>query len=172
MYSCMTGGSQTRNRGCDETDADRGIGVSTDGESIRVVLDGAVHELTRDRARRLQDRLEDAMTHEREFLHTVGRHREDGTYVVSRRCADSTGNRKVFGNFTQLRRLFERLPGEFTADEVTRTGITGSRRHMLVRHFAEHPTFECQIVSRNPLTVRKTDPGSGEPAEADSATAD
>src|SRR6056297_1128359 len=113
------------------------------------------------------------MTRKQEFLHTAGEHREDGKYVVSRRSADSAGNTKVFEDFTNLRRLYQRLPSEFTADEVSRTGITGSRRHMLVRHFAEHPAFECSITTRNPLTVRKTKPNTEQGAgESDSATAD
>ncbi|MFB6179651.1 MAG: hypothetical protein ABEI77_08010 [Halorientalis sp.] len=114
------------------------------------------------------------MTEKREFLHTAGEHREDGKYVVSRRSADSAGNTKVFADFSNLRRLFERLPSEFTAEEISRTGITGSRRHMLVRHFAEHPAFDCTITTRNPLTVRKT-PASveqGAAGDSDSATAD
>jgi len=27
---------------------------------------------------------------------------------------------------------------------------------MLVRHFAEHPAFDCTIASRNPLAAEKT----------------
>jgi hypothetical protein len=53
---------------------------------------------------------------------------------------------------------------------VSRTGITGSRRHMLVRHFAEHPAFDCRITRRNPLTVEKSDPRRG--PEAMTAEAD
>lgn len=75
---------------------------------------------------------------------------------MSRRGADSSGNAKVFNSFDNLRRLYKRLPDEFAAKDVERTGITGSRRHMLIRHFAEHPAFDCRITSRNPLTVRKT----------------
>nr|WP_276282084.1 hypothetical protein [Halorussus sp. DT72] len=62
----------------------------------------------------------------------------------------------MFESFEALRRMFDRLPVEFTADDVGRTGITGSRRHMLVRHFAEHPAFDCDITRRNPLTAEKT----------------
>nr|WP_254267727.1 hypothetical protein [Halorussus aquaticus] len=62
----------------------------------------------------------------------------------------------MFESFEVLRRMFDRLPDEFTADDVGRTGITGSRRHMLVRHFAEHPAFDCGITRRNPLTAEKT----------------
>ena len=89
-------------------------------------------------------------------------YREDGSYVVSRRGADSAGNAKVFESFEHLRRLYGRLPDEFAAEDVGRAAITGSRRHMLVRHFAEHPEFDCTIASRNPLAVEKCE---GEPAE-------
>jgi hypothetical protein len=62
----------------------------------------------------------------------------------------------VFRDFDALVRLYERLPAEFDAEDVSRTGITGSRRHMLVRHVAEHPAFDCEITSRSPLRARKT----------------
>lgn len=104
------------------------------------------------------------MTDRTEFFRTAGEHREDGSYVVSRRGADSAGHRKVFESFEHLRRLYGRLPAEFTAEEVGRSGLTGGRRHMLVRHFAEHPAFDCQLVSRQPLTVRKTEPAAGKTA--------
>jgi len=74
---------------------------------------------------------------------------------VARRGADSDGNAKVFESFAALEGLFERLPDEFAADDVGGEGITGSRRHMVVRHLAEHPAFDCELVSRSPLTVRK-----------------
>jgi len=153
---------------------DTGVGVSTDGESIQITIDGQTHELSREAAREMQSAIGDAMTQKREFLHTAGEHREDGKYVVSRRSADSAGNTKVFEDFGNLERLFERLPAEFTADEVSRSGITGSRRHMLVRHFAEHPAFDCAIAHRNPLTVEKTASGvdQGTEGDPDSATAD
>jgi hypothetical protein len=48
----------------------------------------------------------------------VGVHRDDGSYVVERRGADSAGHRKVFGGFDEFRRLFDRLPVEFTAEDV------------------------------------------------------
>ena len=140
-----------------------------DGESIVLAVDGRAHELTSDEAADLQDAVGDALTQRREFFRTEGVHREDGTYEVARRGADSSGNSKVFDSFGALRRLFDRLPREFAADDVDRTGITGSRRHMLVRHFAEHPEFECAIARRNPLTAEKT----GEPARAnETATSD
>jgi hypothetical protein len=154
------------------TESDSGVRVSTDGESICVSIGGEEHELSREAARELQDAIGDAMTYKREFLHTAGEHREDGKYVVSRRSADSAGNTKVFDDFDQMRRLYTRLPEEFGADEVSRTGITGSRRHMLVRHFAEHPAFDCTIARRNPLTVEKAEPSPEPEGEPESATAD
>jgi len=130
--------------------------VQRDGESIVLAVDGHDYELSRDEATDLQEAVGDALTRRREFFRTAGVHREDGTYEVARRGADSAGNSKVFERFEDLRRLFDRLPAEFSADDVSRTGITGSRRHMLVRHFAEHPAFDCEITRRNPLTAEKT----------------
>lgn len=130
-------------------------------------MDGSTHELSRHDARQLQEAVGDALVERREFFRTAGEHREDGSYVVARRGADSSGNAKVFDSFERLRRLYERLPHRFTADEVGRTGITGSRRHMLVRHFAEHPAFDCRIERRNPLTVAKNGSRGGEEVTAD-----
>lgn len=113
-------------------------------------------ELSRADAVELRDRLAEAVVADREFFRTAGRHREDGSYEVRRRGADSAGNAKVFRDFDALVRLYDRLPEEFDADDVSRTGITGSRRHMLVRHVAEHPAFDCEIANRSPLRVRKT----------------
>ena len=126
-----------------------------------MTIDGQRHELSRDTATELSGAITDALVSREEFFRTAGEHREDGTYVVSRRGADSAGNRKVFTSFEELRRLYRRLPEEFSADDVGRTGITGSRRHMLVRHFAEHPAFDCRTISRNPLQAVKTEPISG-----------
>ncbi len=61
----------------------------------------------------------------------------------------------MFTSFDELRRLYDRLPTNFTAEDIGRTGITGSRRHMIIRHFGEHPAFDCRISSRNPLTGEK-----------------
>jgi len=97
------------------------------------------------------------VTETREFFRTAGTYREDGSYEVSRRGADSAGNAKVFDSFDALRRLYGRLPDTFSADDVEHTGITGSRRHMLVRHFAEHPAFDCDIETRSPLAASKAD---------------
>lgn len=149
-------------------DRDTEKGVTAMGDRIRVEVDGVTHELTREEATELRGKIDDALTTRREFLHTAGEYRDDGAYVVSRRGADSAGNSKVFESFEQVRRLYERLPAEFTADTVSRSGITGSRRHMLVRHYAEHPAFDCTIAHRSPLTVRKTTAdGNGDEATAD-----
>ncbi|WP_132059585.1 DUF7528 family protein [Halorussus amylolyticus] len=122
---------------------------------------GDSHELSRAEADRLRAALGEALTERREFVRTVGTHREDGSYVVARRRADSSGHRKVFESFAALRRLYDRLPSEFTAEDVGRTGLTGGRRHMLVHHFAEHPGFDCELSKRQPLTGRKRDEFDG-----------
>lgn len=103
----------------------------------------------------LRDAVGDALTTKQEFLRTAGEHREDGSYVIERRGASSTGNSAVFESFDAARRLFDRLPESFTADDVGSAGYTGSRRHMIVRHFAEHPAFPCELASRNPLRGEK-----------------
>ena len=130
-------------------------------------LDGETHTVSRADAAELREQLQSALAERTEFFRTAGEHREDGSYVVSRRGANSSGHRKVFESFEHLRRLFDRLPGEFTAEDVGRSGLTGGRRHMLVRHFAEHPAFECELVSRQPLTVRKATPDEGESTPTD-----
>lgn len=113
------------------------------------------HELSRAEAVSLRRALSDSLTDRREFVHTVGTHRADGTYVVSRRGADSAGHRKVFESFEQLRERYDSLPGRFRAADVELPGVTGGRRHLLVHHFAEHPAFACALVSRQPLTAEK-----------------
>ncbi|UIO98629.1 hypothetical protein Hbl1158_08670 [Halobaculum sp. CBA1158] len=118
--------------------------------------------LSREAAIALRDGLADALTECREFLHTAGEHRPDGSYVVERRAADSAGHSKVFKRFAALRRLYDRLPREFDAETVGRNGLTGGRRHLLVRHLTEHPAFDCELVSRQPLTARKRAPTNAE----------
>jgi len=113
--------------------------------------------LDRDAVRRLRDELDDALTSRREFLHTACVHRDDGSYVVERRGADSAGHRKVFSTPEACRRMYDRLPETFAAEDVTATGVTGGRRHLLVRHFAEHPAYDCELTARQPLTVRKAE---------------
>lgn len=129
--------------------------METAGSTVLVSIDGVTHELPRDAAAALRDGVAEALTERREFFKTAGVHREDGSYVVERRNADSTGNASVFESFDELQRLFGRLPEVFGAEALTRAGITGSRRHMLVRHFIEHPDFDCELESRNPLQGRK-----------------
>lgn len=113
------------------------------------------HELSRDTAAQLQTGVEAALTDREEFFRTAGVHREDGSYVVERRNAETTGNSTVFDSFEEIERLFERLPETFGADALDPAGITGSRRHMLVRHFIENPAFDCELASRNPLQGTK-----------------
>jgi len=131
--------------------------VEANGSTVEVTVSDANHELTRDEARQLRDRLSEALTRRREFVHTAAEHREDGAYVVERRGASSSGHRKVFDSFDAAREAFERLPAEFTAEDVATAGVSGGRRHMLVWHFAESPAFDCRLVSRQPLTVEKAD---------------
>lgn len=88
-------------------------------------------------------------------MYTSGERREDGSYVVARRGATSSGNRKVFDSFARFQRLYDRLPTEFTAEALSRTGLTDGRRHIVLRHFVERPDFDCELTSRQPLTVRK-----------------
>ena len=104
----------------------------------------------------MQSAIGEALTTSREYVYTTGTHREDGSYVVSRRGAESAGNRKVFDSFGDLETLYRELPSRIDAEAVGQHGITGSRRHLVVRHFAEHPAFDCRVVSRRPLVAEKT----------------
>jgi len=63
----------------------------------------------------------------------------------------------VFDSFEALESRYRDLPSEMTAADVEQRvqGVTGSRRHLLLWHFLEHPRFECVLESRQPLTVRK-----------------
>ncbi|MFC7230742.1 hypothetical protein ACFQMM_03765 [Saliphagus sp. GCM10025308] len=106
-------------------------------------------------AAQLRDQLADALSRTRTFTHTEATHRPDGSYVVARRGATSSGHRKVFDSFEAVVDLFEALPATFTADDVGRTGLSGSRRHILVWHVLEHPEFPCELRRRQPLTARK-----------------
>jgi len=135
-------------------------------------LGGQTHVLDRTDAVYLRDSLDEALTRTREFVYTASRHREDGAYVVERRGADSAGHRKVFESFDACRRLYDRLPEEFVAADVTRTGVTGGRRHLLVRHFVEHPAFDCELASRQPLTAAKTGDAGAETISEEVTTAD
>jgi hypothetical protein len=138
-------------------DSEQSVDAAGEGETVVVTLDGETHHLSRRTATALRDELADALTGRREFLRTTGEHRPDGSYVVARRRADFAGHSKVFESFAELESLFAELPTEFTAEAVGRSGVTGGRRHILLRHFVEHPAFDCELVSRQPLTVRKGD---------------
>ncbi|WP_231182618.1 hypothetical protein [Haladaptatus sp. DYF46] len=127
---------------------------------MSLTVSGETYDLTRREADRLREALGRALTERREFFRTAGEYRDDGSYVVSRRGADSAGHRKVFERFDALVDLYERLPGTFTAEEVGERGLTGGRRHILVHHLAEHPDFDCELVSHQPLTGRKADEGT------------
>lgn len=122
---------------------------------MSLTVSGETFDLTRREADRLRETLGKALTERREFFRTAGEYRDDGSYVVSRRGADSAGHRKVFERFDALVDLYDRLPRTFTAEEVGERGLTGGRRHILVHHLAEHPDFDCELVSHQPLTVRK-----------------
>lgn len=146
---------------------------SADGRDLVLTVDGEEHALTREQAARLRDDISDSLCTRQEYLRTAGEHREDGSYVVERRHTESSGHRKVFDQFDELERLYERLPDRFTVDEVGRTGLTGGRRHMLVHHLAEHSAFDCELVDRQPLTVAKLEdrPVDGEPSDPESEEA-
>lgn len=59
----------------------------------------------------------------------------------------------VFDSPEDLRGTFEALPDRFAASDVIR--VSGSRRHLLVRFFAEAPEFDCALASENPLCAEK-----------------
>ena len=135
-----------------------GTETTPDGELVLSLPDGE-HRLSREAATALRDELTGALTGRRAFVRTAGEHRPDGSYVVSRRGADSAGNAKQFRDFTAIRRLYERLPERFDAvavgDAAGDDAVSGTRRHLLVRHFAEHPAFDCELVAEQPLTAEK-----------------
>ncbi|MFB6118725.1 hypothetical protein [Halosegnis sp.] len=118
-------------------------------------VDGSTHPLDEETAAALREQLGDALTGTREYVYTSGERRADGKYVVARRGAESAGNRKVFESFAALAQLYERLPAQFTAEDIAEPGLTDGRRHLVLRHFVEHPAFDCELTRRQPLTVRK-----------------
>lgn len=118
-------------------------------------------ELTHSEAAALSDAIGAAVRGRREFVRTACVVHADGRYEVRRRGADSAGNRKVFDDRRELRRLYDRLPQRFGADDIDHRGVSGSRRHLVVRHVAEHPWFDCELSRRRPLTVEKQ-AGGGE----------
>jgi hypothetical protein len=132
-----------------------GVALDADPQETTLHVGVESRDLSREEVRSLRERLGEALTDRTEFAHTAGEYREDGSYVVERRGADSAGHRKVFDSFEALTDLYDRLPAETTATDVERADVTGTRRHMLVWHFAEHPRFDCELAARQPLTVEK-----------------
>ena len=128
--------------------------VRTDA-GVQLTVDSAGCELSREEAAAVRAAIGDALRERTAFFRTVGERRPDGRYVVSRRAAESTGNQQVFDDFEALCALYDGLPRRFGADAVGEAGVTGSRRHLLVRHFAEHPAFDCSLVRERPLTAEK-----------------
>ena len=131
------------------------MSVAADGATVTLRVGSHTSRLSRRDAEQLLDELGTALAARRTFFRTSGEHRSDGTYVVSRRGVDSAGNRKVFDSFRAIERVFDSLPVTFTAVDVRQPGLSGSRRHMLVHHFVEHPAFDCELLQRQPLTARK-----------------
>lgn len=140
-----------------EFSAESDVTVREREGAVVLAVGETTRELSPARAVELRAALGAAVAGRREFVHTAGRRRPDGSYVVERRGADSPGNSVRFDSFEALRRLYDRLPSPVDAEAVGREGITGSRRHLVVRHLAEHPAFGCRVVSRSPLRVRRVD---------------
>jgi hypothetical protein len=134
------------------------VSVSADGDAVVITVADRVCELDRADAAELRAAIGEAVADRRTFLRTACEYRPDGSYAVERRAADGDSPAKVFESVEAVRELYDRLPTEFDAEAVGRSGITGSRRHLLIRHFAEHPAFDCSITCRNPLTARKEEP--------------
>jgi hypothetical protein len=134
---------------------DGNVTVTRDAGELFLHVDETTYGLDEDAASELRERLETVLTGTQEYVYTSGEHREDGSYVVARRGAQSSGNRKMFESSRAVERLYERLPETFTAADLSRTGLTDGRRHLVLRHFVEHPGFDCELTSRQPLTVRK-----------------
>ncbi|MFD1525953.1 DUF7528 family protein, partial [Halolamina salina] len=80
----------------------------------------------------MRDDLTAALTGRREFVRTAGEHRPDGSYVVSRRGADSAGNAKQFRDFRTITALYDRLPGGFDASAVDGISIESEREYSIV----------------------------------------
>jgi len=135
------------------------VTVAASGDGVELCVDGATVDLSAAEARELRAAVGEALARRTVFTRTVGTHRPDGTYVVARRGADSAGNRVVFDRPGELASLYGRLPDRFGAEAVGAEGYTGSRRHLLAWHLAEHPAHDCAVVSRNPLVVEKSTEG-------------
>ncbi|WP_254863200.1 DUF7528 family protein [Halovivax gelatinilyticus] len=128
---------------------------SLDGETVKLHVGETTLTLTRVDAHQIRAALRRELPDRREFVRTAGTHRPDGRYVVERRRATSGGHRKVFDSFDDLVGLFRSLPDSMRVDDIVTKGLSGSRRHVVLWHFVEHPAFECSLRSKQPLTVEK-----------------
>ncbi|MFD1688423.1 hypothetical protein ACFR95_04010 [Halolamina salifodinae] len=154
---------------------EKSVGAEDVGDGVVLSLPDGERRLSRAAATRLRDELTAALAGRRTFVRTVSEHREDGSYVVSRRAADSAGHQKRFRDFRAFERLYQRLPMKFDAavvGDAAGEGVSGTRRHLLVRHFAEHPAFDCELVAEQPLTAEKRAVRSRPRAETEVAPMD
>lgn len=131
------------------------VDAATAADGVAVSVDGERFVLSRSAAAELRAAVGDALTERQAFERTAGVHRADGSYVVERRHAETTGNSAVFDSFEELRGVFDELPDRFVAEDLD--CVTGSRRHMVVRHVTEHPAFPATLSSRRPLAGEKVD---------------
>jgi len=129
------------------------VDAAAAADGVELSLDGESVVLSRDAAVELRAAVRNALTERQPFERTAGIHRADGSYLVERRAAATTGNSAVFDSFDDLRGVFDELPERFVAEDVD--CVTGSRRHMVVRHFAEHPAFPATLAARRPLACEK-----------------
>ncbi len=137
---------------------EKSVGADRTGDELVLQLPDGERRLSRREAATLRDELTAALAGRREFLYTAGEHRTDGSYVVSRLGADSAGHSKRFQRFGALEALYDRLPETFAAEDVQEAAdsrLSGGRRHLVLRHLAEHPAFDCGLVAQQPLTARK-----------------
>lgn len=116
---------------------------------------GERYALSLDVARSLHVDLHDALTERQSFVHTTSVRHVDGRYIIERRRAASSGNQIAFDSIEAVQDCFDDLPDTFGAADVEYEGITGSRRHLLVRHFAESAEFTCELICENPLQAKK-----------------
>lgn len=135
----------------DPSTADESRPQTDESRPIAVEIDGTTHRLSRSEAIELREALGSAVATRETFVRSAVERRPNGAYAVFRRGDDEPA--KVFDSAGEIRAAYRSLPTEFTAGDVT--VVSGSRRHLLVRHFVEHPGFDCRLTCRNPLRVRK-----------------
>lgn len=129
--------------------------VERTAETVQISVAGETITVNQSTAEELQSAIASALVDKREFARTIGIRRSDGRYEVRRRNSTSSGNAKVFESTAALRESFTELPDTLSATEMEELGLTGSRRHLVLWHFIEHPGFPCEIQSRNPLRAQK-----------------